>query len=626
LPQLKIDPEYVTAKEIGDLVTVNVTIQDVMEDWKIVGFEWKVRFNTTLLQGLEVIEGDYLASEAAQAAAETGGDYGTYFHAIWEGDYVLSFTLYYEYPWPPEIFPGHYSTGGVLATLTFNVTYKPTFADLVASCDLLLTDILLVDVEGNTVEYKPPVSGRYEIAVAAPPWLSLEPKEYTAEAIGEEFPLTVFINELSSDWRLVGVEFKIRYNNTMLDVVNITEAGFMRHFAELAGTETWFQYYVEEDPESGFGIVGILLLPLPNGTWPGPFPSTEDYAAPGDLATVTFEAIYQHEELDLTSDIYLDDIILANSAGKEIPYDRAKTAEEGKTLYSISRARPPIPTHPDYPYSIDVFTQYSVNVTTGEIDWENPYGGLGYNRTSDAFPPQALVKLYAYVSYYDDPVADKPVSFELVGPEGTVFTVVITTDADGIATLTYVLPWDVTGVWKVTATVALGGKQISDYLKFMEDWLVKAFIVKIQGLDSLTALNTTAYSGDVFNATTSKYLKGETLEIQIDLVIITMQNPRVAMEKIYGEDVDMLLKITVLDDLSQPVATACFDIDDLIEDAKYEDNPDFSRTVPVIEEVSFKIASNAFSGPADVYFNVFTDDPGVPYCLPAGIQIWLHKG
>ncbi|RLG19843.1 hypothetical protein DRN74_06320, partial [Candidatus Micrarchaeota archaeon] len=105
LPQLKIDPEYVTAKEIGDLVTVNVTIQDVMEDWKIVGFQWKVRFNTTLLKGLEVIEGDYLASEAAQAAAETGGDYGTYFHAIWEEDYVLSFTLYYEYPWPPEIFP-----------------------------------------------------------------------------------------------------------------------------------------------------------------------------------------------------------------------------------------------------------------------------------------------------------------------------------------------------------------------------------------------------------------------------------------------------------------------------------------------------------------------------------------
>jgi len=64
LPQLKIEPDYVTADELGDHVTINVTIQDVMEDWKIVGVEWKVRFNATILEGLEVIEGDYLKSAA----------------------------------------------------------------------------------------------------------------------------------------------------------------------------------------------------------------------------------------------------------------------------------------------------------------------------------------------------------------------------------------------------------------------------------------------------------------------------------------------------------------------------------------------------------------------------------
>jgi len=74
------------------------------------------------------------------------------------------------------------------------------------------------------------------------------------------------------------------------------------------------------------------------------------------------------------------------------------------------------------------------------------------------------------------------------------------------------------------------------------------------------------------------------------------------------------------------VATATFDVDDLIDDAKYENVNNFTRTITGLISFSTEIAPNAFSGPANVYFNVFTDDPGVPYCIPASILIWIHKG
>ena len=621
LPVMKIEPAYVTAKEIGDHVSINVTIQNVMEDWRIVGFEWKVRFNTTLLEGLEAVEGDYLASEAAQAAAETGEDYGAYFHAIWEEDYVLSFTLYYRYPWPPEIFPGHYKTGGTLATLTFNVTYKPTFADLVASCDLLLTDILLVDVEGNTVEYEPPVSGRYEIAVAAPPWLSLEPKEYTAEAMGEEFPLTVFINELSSDWRLVGVEFKIRFNKTMLSVVDITEAGFMRHFAELAGTETWFQYYVEEDPESGFGLVGILLLPLPNGTWPGPFPDTEDYAAPGDLATVTFKAIYQHEELDLTSNIYLDDIILANSAGKEIPYDRAKTAEEGICRYTIKRAIPPAP--PPVENGIDLFTQYP-----------EYWGGKGLETVSDAFPPQGVVKLNAFVVYHFDPVVGKPVSYELTAPSGAKYYSTAFTGDDGVATFEFSLPALELGLWTVKASVDLAGTVYGDTLWFLEGWLVETLSVEIP--------EPPYYYNDIPGV-----YKGESVELRSTLIRICWQDPREVVDMALKEamDSDLLLHVMVSDELGQLAGGLTADLPQIgeITPFNYIKLREFVKTVgelweqrgdiilenypELVCEISFGITISpyAYSGLATVHVNLLTNSPGVAYAPEFEAYVWIKK-
>jgi hypothetical protein len=325
--------------------------------------------------------------------------------------------------------------------------------------------------------------------------------------------------------------------------------------------------------------------------------------------------------------IWLDEIILANTEATVIPYDPAKTAAEGKCKYTIRMAKPVIPPHPEYPYSIDLFTQYSINITTGEIEWENPYGGLGYSQASDTFPPQALVNLFAYVSYYGDAVVGKPVSFELVGPQETHYTALVLTDARGIANLTYVLPWDVEGVWAATATVALGGKQISDRLSFREDWLIKAFVVDIIGMTSKTELlSAEVLRGNVLDKTEKRYQKGEDLTMAVDLRVTTMQNPRVCMQKIYGGQQDMWLKVTIFDDLMQPVATSKFNVNDLIKDAPYENRVDFERTIEDLISFGATIKHNAFSGPAHVCFNVFTNDPGLPYCPQTEVLVWIYKG
>jgi hypothetical protein len=607
LPYLKVVPDYVSAKAVGDQVVVNVTIQDLVAVWRAVGFQWRLTFDPTILGYVNATEGDFLKEIAKKA----GPNYGTFFYAINESNYVISFSLYYEVDGKWEVFP---EGSGTLGTLTFN-------AIKFGSCNLTLSEIMIIDADGNSVETRPPQHGFFSIS---PPWLSVYPKEKTATALSEEFDINVLINELGKDWRLVGAEFQIRYNSTLLDLVNITEGGFMKHFADLSGTDTWFQYYVEQDPVSKYGIVGIMILPLPNGTWLGPFPDTKDYGAPGDLALIKFRAIYQHDTLDVTDEraIWLNGIILANTAGQEIPYNKTRTAIEGKCEYTIKRAVPPWPPtppieyrHPEYPYSIDLFTQYG---------W--PYGGVGYNRVSDAFPPQALVNLFAYASYYDDAVVGKPVSFELAGPDGTRYTTSILTDEFGVATLTYVLPWDVEGVWNVKATIALGGKQISDYSSFREDWLIKAFIVDIEGMKSKTIIKQAeVYRGSSANYSDKKYFKGEELTIAVNLQVITMQNPKVCMEKIYGY-ADMYLDVTIFDDLKQPVASARFIIDELIEDADYENTVDFVRTIEGLISFSATIKPNAFSGPAHVYFNIFTNEPGVPYCPQTEVLIWMRKG
>jgi hypothetical protein len=377
--------------------------------------------------------------------------------------------------------------------------------------------------------------------------------------------------------------------------------------------------YVEEDPVSKYGIVGIMILPLENGTWPGPFPDTTDYGAPGDLAIVEFKAIYQLDREDVTDEkaIWLDEIILANTEVVEIPYDPVKTAAEGKCKYTIKRAVPPWVWIEN---GVDLFTQY-----------DEPFAGVGLNTTSDAFPPQAVVSLIAYAKYHNDSVPYKPVAYELTAPNGEKFYGTAITNEEGYAFFNFSLPGAKTyfGVWTVKAEVPLGGTVYSDVLYFIEDWIVKAWKIEAPNI---------AYK--INNIT----------QVTVYTARICMQDPRKIMNTILKTpanepitDSDLLLHLTVTDEVSQVIAAAPeikitfgeiykdifkgFNADTLKDYwTKYNTDP---QSLPAEMRQSFSLGFQipiwAFSGVATIHANVFTDYPGVAYCPEKTTTIWIKK-
>jgi hypothetical protein len=108
-------------------------------------------------------------------------------------------------------------------------------------------------------------------------------------------------------------QFRLCYDATLLQVVNVTEGPFMKQ----AGA-TYFIGLVNENTED-WGpnvLVGILVFPGPNGRWTN-FPQGS-----GVLATITFKAIYQERGLEkspLTCDLTLNDTLMVDDKIGDVP-------------------------------------------------------------------------------------------------------------------------------------------------------------------------------------------------------------------------------------------------------------------------------------------------------------------
>jgi len=141
----------------------------------------------------------------------------------------------------------------------------------------------------------------------------VDPPTYAAKRRGEVFDVNVNIKDVTSDLHLIGAEFKLRYNTSILETEEgwVTEGDFLKGFAELAEENTWFTVYVEDDS----GIIGILILPNATGTWNPPFPEGS-----GTLATITFKATHRHAHA-FSCELELYDTILINDNLEEIPHE-----------------------------------------------------------------------------------------------------------------------------------------------------------------------------------------------------------------------------------------------------------------------------------------------------------------
>ncbi len=133
-----------------------------------------------------------------------------------------------------------------------------------------------------------------------------EPISYQAKRLNETFSVNVTIQDVDAAWKIIAIQFRLTYNSTLLQLVNVTEGPFMKQF----GDTFFIVMNYPDDPLYGTHVaVGILLLPNATGQW-------ETYPeGSGLLATITFKVIYQHVGLEnppLTCNLTLIDTILVN--------------------------------------------------------------------------------------------------------------------------------------------------------------------------------------------------------------------------------------------------------------------------------------------------------------------------
>jgi hypothetical protein len=145
------------------------------------------------------------------------------------------------------------------------------------------------------------------------------------------------------------------------------------------------------------------------------------------------------------------------------------------------------------------------NNTYGEIDLftqKEPYSGKGLNMPSDAFGLGTIVVLYALVTDDGVPLQDLLVTFYVESPNGASFSLTASTNASGIATITFTTPYtyvnetEVFGEWFTSASVLIGTKRFQDTLKFEVNWIVK--LISVRTIDeNLTYRTNFGIEGDV---------------------------------------------------------------------------------------------------------------------------------
>ena len=266
--------------------------------------------------------------------------------------------------------------------------------------------------------------------------------------------------------------------------------------------------------------------------------------------------------------------------------------------------------------SVDLYTQYS-----------SPFGGQGFHMSSDAFPPYGVVELRTNVICQSDDVAGKPVLYTIESPNGKEYFAIGYTQANGVAVLKHPIPdsEDYFGEWFVNASVDFGGTTVCDTLHFLVGWLVE-----------MTEIDTTPVA-----------CKGETMSLNVTLARICIQDPRAIMDMLVKDssgnpttDNDLLMLITVIDELNQPLLTSKLEMSIDSEPGFYDLNEfvvnigerwidrvnviltQYSALAKVVMG-SIPISPCSFSGRAVVCASLFTGVPGIAYCPECLGHFWI---
>ena len=199
---ISVEPHLYTAGDIGDVFTININIYSVAD---LYGFEFKLGYDTTLLDGIDVTLplGHFLTpsdpTKLIVGWQEVKDDYNATHGRVWLAVTLLS-------PEPPK------SGSGILATITFNVTG-------IGSCALHLYDVGLADSKVKPISHRT-IDGKVTTSVRG---LWLEPSFTDNLNKCEEFSVSLMVNITDPDGPgpatgLYKWEYKLYWNTSWLSL------------------------------------------------------------------------------------------------------------------------------------------------------------------------------------------------------------------------------------------------------------------------------------------------------------------------------------------------------------------------------------------------------------------------
>jgi hypothetical protein len=227
------------------------------------------------------------------------------------GNYTESFnvTLYYNATQIDKLAVNNLGQGlQQLLTFHWNTTgLTDGKYNLTATADIVPGETIISD---NTKSYA-------QLITLMPPitlLMKVEPSAYTAKFVNQTFAINITLYNITENLNLVGFQFRLSYNSTLLEIVQVTNGTFLENFA---GAPNGGMLYYGPFIGTGQVLFGGLILPDVNGTWHGPFPSGN-----GTVATIVFKVIYQPIGLQnpvAYCNLTLFNTILGDNQGNSIP-------------------------------------------------------------------------------------------------------------------------------------------------------------------------------------------------------------------------------------------------------------------------------------------------------------------
>jgi len=154
------------------------------------------------------------------------------------------------------------------------------------------------------------------VAIGYPAIIKVEPQVTSMQMLNKTFTVNITINNLWIGWKAVGMQFRLCYNSTLLEVTDVKIGPFMTDPRWNRHGVFWVGEVRTDGTYGPHVLVGIMLYPNDTGQWEA-FPEGS-----GVLATITFKAIMQERGLEkppLTCDLTLADVLLIDETIEELP-------------------------------------------------------------------------------------------------------------------------------------------------------------------------------------------------------------------------------------------------------------------------------------------------------------------